>query len=338
MTLVGRLAIATILTCLALTGLAAVSAGPATAQAPRKMFRVGYLSPGSPSDAIRERRFEAFRQGLRDLGYVEGQTVAIEPRWAVDGTDDRYAALAAELVRAKVDVIFVAGGTGTRAVQRATRTIPIVMSAVIDPLGSGLVASLAHPEGNVTGLSIMATEMIGKQLELLKEAVPRISRVAILLNPVNPGTRPQVREAEAAARALGIRLQIVEARAAQDIDRGFAAMTAERAGAVLVAADPVFGNERRRIAELAVKGRLPSMSPLTGYAEAGGLMVYGPNFIDLDRRAATYVDRILKGAQPRDLPVEQPSNFELIINARTAKAIGLTLSAPLLLRANRVIE
>jgi putative ABC transport system substrate-binding protein len=299
--------------------------------------RVGYLSPGSSSDPVRQNRFEAFRQGLRELGYVEGQNIAIESRWA-EGKYDRYSALTADLVRLKVDVIVAVGGRATQDAQRATRTIPIVMSVVIDPLGSGLVASLARPGGNVTGLTIMASDLVGKQLELLKEVVPKISRVALLWNPANPGSAPQLREAEAAARALGVRLQTLEARDPQEIGSAFAAMTRERAGALVILADAILTNQRRQIAELAAKRRLPAVYGVSEYAEAGGLMFYGPSSLDLERRAATFVDKILKGAKPADLPVEQPSKFELVINLKTAKALGLTMPPSLLQRADRVIE
>ena len=309
----------------------------AAAQPREKVPRVGYLSPGSPSDLARQRRFEAFRQGLRELGYVEGQNIAIEPRWA-EGKYARYSALAADLVRLKVDVIVAVGGRATQDAQQATRTIPIVMSVVIDPLGSGLVASLAHPGGNVTGLTIMASDLVGKQFEVLKEVVPKGSRVALLWNPANPGSAPQVREAEGAARALGMRLQTLEARDPQEIDSAFATMTKERAGALVVLSDAILLNQRRQIAELAAKGRLPAVYTLREHAEAGGLMAYGANPLDLERRAATYVDKILKGAKPADLPVEQATKFELVINLKTAKALGLTIPPSLLQRADQVIE
>jgi len=302
-----------------------------------KVPRVGYLSPGSRSDLARQRRFEAFRQGLRELGYVEGQNVAIEARWA-EGKYARYSALAADLVHLKVDVIVAVGGRATQDAQQATRTIPIVMSVVIDPLGSGLVASLAHPGGNVTGLTIMASDLVGKQFEVLKDVAPKVSRVALLWNPANPGSAPQVREAEGAARALGVRLQTLEARDPQEIDSAFAAMTKERAGALVVLSDAILLNQRRQIAELAAKGRLPAVYTLREHAEAGGLMAYGANPLDLERRAATYVDKILKGAKPADLPVEQSTKFELVINLKTAKALGLTISPSLLQRADHVIE
>ncbi|PYN83568.1 MAG: ABC transporter substrate-binding protein [Candidatus Rokuibacteriota bacterium] len=318
-------------------GLTLASLGTAAAQPPEKGPRVGYLNPGSFSDPLRQRRLEAFRQGLRELGYVEGQNIAIESRWA-EGKYDRYPALAADLVRLKVDVIVAMSGAATQAAQQATRTIPIVMSLVNDPVGSGLVPSLAHPGGNITGTSVMSPDLIGKQLQLLKEVVPKVSRVAFLRHPANPASAANLREAEAAARGLGVRLQTLEARNPQEIDSAFAAMTREQAGALLIHADALFGNQRRQIAELATKKRLPSIFLTTEYAEAGGLMVYGPNLLNLERRAATYVVKILKGAKPADLPVEQPSKFDLLVNLKTAKALGLTIPQTLLQRADQVIQ
>jgi len=267
---------------------------------------------------------------------VEGQNIAIESRWA-EGKYDRYPALAADLVRLKVGAIVTVGGAATQAAKQATRTIPIVMSVVIDPLGAGLVPSLARPDGNVTGLSVM-TEGVGKQLEALKEVVPKLSRVAVLSNPANPGSAPQLREAEIAARALALRLQFLQARDPQEIDSAFAAMTKERAGALVVLADAIFTNQVKQIAELAVKSRLPSMYGLREYVDAGGLMVYSPDTLELERRAASYVDKILKGAKPGDLPIQQPTKFELVINIKTAKVLGLTIPPSLLLRADQVIE
>jgi len=317
--------------------LLSASLGTAAAQLSAKVPRVGYLNPGSPSDPLSQRRLGAFRQGLRDLGYVEGQNIAIESRWA-EGKHDRLPALAADLVRSKVDVIVAMTGAATQAAQQATGTIPIVMSLVNDPVGSGLVANLARPGGNVTGLTIMSPDLVGKQLQLLKEMVPKVSRIALLRHPDNPASAAQLREAEAAAQALGVRLQTLEARGPQEIDSAFAAMTRERAGALLIIPDAVFGNQRRQIAELAAKKRLPSIYWLREYAEAGGLMSYGANDLDLKRRAATYVDRILKGAKPADLPVEQPTKFELVMNRRAAKAIGLTIPPSLLDRADQIID
>jgi putative tryptophan/tyrosine transport system substrate-binding protein len=237
-----------------------------------------------------------------------------------------------------VDVIVTVGGAATKAAQHATRTIPIVMSVVIDPVGSGLIASLARPGGNVTGLSIMAPDLVGKQLELLKEVVPGVSRVALLWNPANPGSAPQLQAVEAAAEALGVQLHTLEARDPQEIDRAFAAMTKERAGALVVLADAIFGNQVRQIAELAAERRLPSIFWPREFAETGGLMAYGANLLDLERRAATFVDKILKGAKPADLPVEQPLKFDLVINLKTAQALGLTISPTLLFQATEVIQ
>jgi ABC-type uncharacterized transport system substrate-binding protein len=307
------------------------------AQPAGKVPRVAYLTPWSDSDPGRQRGLEAFRQGLRELGYVEGQNIAIESRSA-EGKDDRLPALAADLVRSKVDVIVATSGAATKAAQQATRTIPIVMSLVNDPVGSGLVASLARPGGNVTGLTIMAPDLMAKRLELLKEVVPKLSRVALLQNPDNPASAAQLREAKAAARALGVQPQTLEARNPQEIEGAFAAMIRERAGALLILSDAIFFTQRRQIAELTAKGRLPSIIGTRDYPDAGGLMAYGPNFLDLERRAATFVDRILKGAKPGDLPVEQPTKFELVINLKTAKALQLTIPPSVLGRATQLIE
>jgi putative ABC transport system substrate-binding protein len=320
-----------------LLGLLVAPLTAVVAQPREKVPRVGYLNPGSASDPLRQRRLEAFRHGLRELGYVDGQNITIEPRWA-EGQYERYPALAADLVRVPVDVIVTNGGAATKAAQDATRTIPIVMSVVIDPIGSGLVSSLAHPGGNVTGHSLMASDLVGKQLELLKEVVPTVARVALLWNPANPGHAPQVREAEAAAQVLGVQLHMLEARVPQDLDSAFAAMTRERADALLMLAEGVFTNQLRQIAELATQRRLPSIYGVTEYAEAGGLMVYTANFLDLERRAATYVDKILRGAKPGDLPVEQPTTFELVINLKTAQALGITIPPRLLFQADKVIQ
>jgi putative ABC transport system substrate-binding protein len=309
----------------------------AHAQPVGKVPRIGYLSPGFATDPMRERFLEAFRQGMRELGYVEGQNIAIESRWA-EGKDDRLPALAADLVRSKVDVIVAKSGAATRSLQLTTRTIPIVMSLVNDPVGSGLVASLARPGGNVTGLTVMSPDLAGKQLQLLTEVVPTVSRVALLWNPDNPAGTAMLREAEAAAQALGVRLQTLEARNPPEIDSAFAAMTRERAGALLILPDGVFLSQRSQIAELAVQRRLPSIRQSSAFPEAGGLMSYGANYLDLMRRAATYVDKILKGAKPADLPVEQPTKFELVLNLKTAEALGLTLPPTLLFQADEVIR
>jgi putative ABC transport system substrate-binding protein len=281
--------------------------------------------------------FAAFREGLRELGYVEGQNIEIESRWA-EGNYDRLPGLAADLVRLKVAVILTYGTPASQAAKRATATIPIVMAAIIDPLASGLVTSLARPGENLTGQSMMSPDLVEKQLEILKEVVPKVSRVALLHNPANPGNAPQVRHAQNAARALGVRLQLLGARGSSEIDSAFAAMTNEQAGAVIVLVDAMLQDNRTRITDLAARNRLPAVYGLSEYAEARGLSAYGPNRLDMFRHAATYVDKILKGVKPGDLPVERPNRFELIINLKTAKALRLTIPPALLQRADQVIE
>ncbi len=293
--------------------------------------------PGSLSEPRFPRFLQAFRQGLRELGYVEGQNIAIEFRWA-EGKYDRLPGLAAELVRLKVNVIVASGPPAIQAAKQATETIPIVMAAIADAVAAGFVASLARPGGNITGLSLMLPELVGKQLELLKEVVPKVSRVALLGNPANPPYAQQVRQAQDAARALGVRLQPLEARDPSEIDKAFAAITTERADAVIVLPDTVLLDHRTRIADHAVRRRLPTVSGQSEQAEGGGLLAYGPSISDGVRRAATYVDKILKGAKPADLPVEQPTKFELVINLKTAKALGLTIPPSLLQRADEVIQ
>jgi putative tryptophan/tyrosine transport system substrate-binding protein len=299
--------------------------------------RVGYLSIGSASDPRRATLFRAFQQGLRDLGYVEGQSIFIEARFSEENYD-RLPDLAAELVRLKVDVIVAYATPAAQAAQKATGTIPVIMTNVVDPLRTGLVTSLGRPGRNITGLSLMAPELIGKQMQLLKELIPRLSRVAVLWNPTNASNAPQLREAEKAAKSLALHLQPLEARDPDDLDRAFAAMTRERAGGLLVVADGVLIDSRTRIARLAENTRLPAVYGLREHVDAGGLMFYGVNPADLTRRAAVFVDRILKGAKPADLPVEQPTTFELVINLKTAKALGLTIAPSLLARADQVIE
>ena len=316
----------------------------AEAQQAGKVHRIGFLSPSSRSDPERlaspfgERGLAAFRQGLRDLGYVEGQNIAIEYRWA-EGRFERLPDLAAELVRLKVDVIVSVVTQATLAAKNATGTIPIVLVAAGDPLGSGLVANLARPGGNVTGPSSMYGDLAGKQLELLKETVPKVSRVAVLWNPANAVWQAQMlRQTEIAARALGLQLQLLEARGPDELEGAFAAMTRERVSALLVQVDVIFALHARRIADLAAKRRVPAMYGSREHVETGGLMSYAPNIPDLFRRAATYVDKILKGAKPADLPVEQPTKFELVINLKTAKALGLKIPQSVLVRADEVIQ
>jgi putative tryptophan/tyrosine transport system substrate-binding protein len=321
------------------TGLGAVLAAPlaAEAQPPAKIPRVGFLSPSSVSDPRTSRYFQAFRQGLRDAGWAEGQNIVIESRWA-EGKYNRLPALAAELVRLEVAVIVTYGGAATQATRQATRTIPIVMAVVQEAVSTGLVSSLAHPGGNITGTSSMSPELVQKELQILKELVPKVSRIALLGNPAQPGHGPQLRHAQDAARELGVSVRVLEARDPSEIDKAFAVMTAERASAVVVLPDSMLLDHRTRIANLAIQGRLPMVSAIADHAEAGGLLAYGPSIVDTFHRAATYVDRILKGAKPGDLPVEQPTKFELIINLKTAKALGLTIPSSLLLRADQVIE
>ena len=293
----------------------------AEAQQAGKVPRVGVLLLSDTAQRV----VDAFRQGLRELGYVEGQTIAIEVRLA-EGKEERFSGLASELVHLKVDVIFATVAAAVQAAKHATKAIPIVM-VVNDPVAAGFVASVARPGGNITGLSMMSPEVVGKQLELLRQVVPKISRVAVLANPANPGSAPQVRQAEVAARALGMRLQPLEARSPGEIDSAFAAMTRERAGALIVLLDPTLARprQRERIAELAARSRLPAMYALRLHVEAGGLMAYGADIFDLYRRTAIYLDKILKGAKPADLPIEQPTKFELVINLKAARALGLTI-------------
>jgi putative ABC transport system substrate-binding protein len=319
-------------------GVAALAAPfAAEGQQAASLPRIGFLSTASLSDPFVARFLLAFRQGLRDLGYVEGQNIAIEFRWA-EGQYDRLPGLAAELVRLKVNVIVAGSPPAIQAAKQATETIPIVMGAVADPVAAAFVASLPRPGGNITGLSLMHSDLVGKQLELLKEVVPKVSRVALLGNPANPNYASLVRHGQDAARALDIRLQPLEARNSSEIDSAFAAITTERAGAVIVLADGVLVNNRTRIADHAVRRRLPTVFGLSEFAEAGGLLTYGPSLANAFRQAATYVDKILKGAKPADLPIGQPTTFELVINLKTAKALGLTIPPSLLLRADQVIE
>jgi ABC-type uncharacterized transport system substrate-binding protein len=308
------------------------------AQQAANIPRIGFLSPSSLPEPRTARYLQDLRQGLRELGYVEGQNIAIELRWA-GGEYDRLPGLAAELVRLKVNVIVTYSEQAIRAAKQTTGTIPIVMAATTDPVALGFVASLARPGGNITGLSLMAPELVGKQLELLKEVVPKISRVALLGNAANnTGNTLQVRHAQDAAWALGVRLQPLEVRGPSEIERAFAAMTTERAGALIVFVDTMLLDHQTRIADLAARRHLPMVFAQIDQAEAGGLMAYGPSVSDRFRRAATYVDKILKGAKPGDLPVGQPAKFELVINLKTAKALGLTIPQSLLLRADQIIK
>jgi putative ABC transport system substrate-binding protein len=307
----------------------------AEAQAPAKVPRIGFLSGRSPTDNVHN--LESFRQGLRELGYVEGQNIAIEYRFA-ENRPERLPALATELVRLKVDVIVTAGPPAPQVAKQATRTIPIVFAVGNDPVADGLVTSIARPGGNITGLAAIAAEVVGKQLELLKEVAPKVSRVAVLQNPNHRGHPAVLREAEAPARALGVKLQIVQASNPSEIDAAFASMRSQSAGGVLVLRDGLFLAQRTQIAVLAAKSRLPAVYGLREHAEAGGLMAYGSSVPVMYRRAAHYVDKIHKGANAAGLPVEQPTKFELVINLKTAKALGLTIPPSLLQRADEVLQ
>ena len=322
--------------CLALSTMLLALGLPAQAQQAKKIARIGYLAPGTP--AVGADLLEAFRKGLRELGYVEGKTCVLEVRYG-EAKAERLPELARELVGLKVDVIVASTDVATAAVKRETQTIPIVMSNSTDPVGTGFVASLARPGGNITGLSTMSPELSGKRLELLREVVPGLSRVAIIWNPDVRGAVLDYRETEGAARSLRLQLQAVEVSRNEDLDRAFSAIIKERAQALIMpAANPVVFSNRGQIASFAQKNRLPAIYGQDEYVDAGGLMSYGPSNLDMRRRAASYVDKILKGAKPADLPVEQPSKFELVINLKTAQQIGVTIPPSVLARADRVIK
>ena len=305
------------------------------AQQPKKVPRIGYLIATSPS--VISARIDAFRQGLREIGYVEGKSIVIDYRWA-ERKLDHLPALAAELVRLNVDIIVTAGPADTRAAKEATSTIPIVMSWDNDPVGNGFVGSLAQPGGNITGLSTLAPELSGKQMELLQEIIPRLSRVAVLGTSTQPGNAQALREVKLVGGAFKVQVQDIDVLTINDIETAFRAASKARADAVVVLGTPVTGSYRTQIAKLAVKSRLPAIYSRSDFVEDGGLMSYGTSFIDLSRRAATYVDKILKGAKPADLPVEQPTKFELVINLKAAKQIGLTIPPNVLARADKVIK
>ena len=307
------------------------------AQQARKTARIGFLSPSSLSD-VRTRTFvEAFHQGLRDLGWIEGQNLTIEYRWADERTE-RLRDLATDLARLQVDVVVAATSPAVQAAKQAIPTIPIVMTNAGDAVASGFVASIARPEANVTGLSMMGGELVGKQLQILKEVVPRLSRVALLWNPTNSSNAPQLRHAQEAVRTLGLRLQALEVRRPAELDDAFAAITKEHAGAVIVVLDSMLIANRTRIADLAARRHLPTMYGLSDHVRAGGLMAYGPDVADMYRRAATYVDKILKGSKLTELPVEQPTKFELIVNLSAARALGLTIPPSISARADQLIQ
>jgi putative tryptophan/tyrosine transport system substrate-binding protein len=300
------------------------------AQQPGEVRRIGVLgeTPGP--------QWKAFRQALGELGYADGQSIALEWRWA-EGQRGRFPDLAAELVRLRMDVIVAEGSSAIRAAKTATSTIPIVMTIAGDPVGMGLVSSLNRPGGNITGSSSLSPELYSKQIELLKELVPELTRIGVLWTG-NPEARLALKKIESAAEALGVHLHLVEAQREAELDSAFSVLTAARPAALLVVADPTFDSLQRQIADLAAKARLPAVYNKSLFAKAGGLLVYGAVYSEFFRRAAYYVDKILKGAKPADLPVEQPTKFELVINLKTAKALGLTVPPALLVRADEVIE
>jgi len=307
----------------------------ADAQQAGRTVTIGYL--GNSSLALEANLVEAFREGLRQLGYVEGRNLIIKFEWA-EGQQERHPALARELVRLTPDVILTAGTPGTLAAKQATPSIPIVTAIAGDAVATGLVASLAKPGGNVTGLSTLAPELDGKRIELLKAAVPKLSRVAVLRNPANPFTTIAWKAMQPAAEALGVKLQPVEASSPNDLDRALTRITAAHPDGLVLIVDRFLASYRASIVQFVVKNRLPGMFPYPEFAQEGGLMSYGPDYADLFRRTATYVDKILKGAKPGDLPIEQPTKFELVINLKTAKALGLTIPQSVLLRTDEVIR
>ena len=323
-------------TIIALIALASAAVSrPSWAQQQGRVWRVGYLSPTSAS--VNPQYTGAFLQGMRELRYVEGKNLVIEWRYA-DGKFDRLPVLAEELVQLKVDVIVAAASPAIGAAQKATTTIPIVMASTGDPAGSGFVKSLARPGGNITGLSNMASDTGAKLVELLLSAVPKVSRVAVLVTPTSTTYRAIAESVQAGARKAGVKTLVAEASTPLDIENAFSMMAREKADAVIVGNSTLFIQQRRQIAELALKHRIPSMFGTRANVEAGGLISYGPNITDNYRRAATYVDKIIKGAKPADLPVEQPVTLELVVNLKTAKALGLTIPQSLLVRAHDVIQ
>jgi putative tryptophan/tyrosine transport system substrate-binding protein len=313
-----------------LTTVFLTTASLAEAQQPKKLPRIGFLASRSPSSFSSET--EAFRQGLRELGYVEGQNIGIEYRYA-EGKTDRFLDMATELVRLKIDVIVTSSTPGVLAAKKASDTIPIVFAAINDPVAAGLVTSLARPGGNITGLTNLSPDLGGKRLELLKETFAKVNRVAHLWNPDSPGS-----EMQAAAQALGLQLQSLEVRSSNDFDSAFEAASRERAHALITSPNPLINTHHKRIVDFATKSGLPAIYPNRLYVERGGLMSYAPDYTANYRRAAVYVDKILKGAKPADLPVEQPTKFEFVINLKTAKQIGLTIPPNVLARADKVIK
>jgi putative ABC transport system substrate-binding protein len=313
-----------------------ISFHPAEAQQPAKVPRIGFLHLGSSSS--NSNRLEAFRQGLRDRGYVEGKTILIDYRYA-DGKIERFSNLAAELVRSKVDIIVASGNAGARAAKNATKTIPIVMVGVgLDPVEGGFVESYAHPGGNMTGFTNLGVGTAGKRLEIFRETVPKIARIAVPYDPTNRGNVLHVKELVTAAHSLGLKAQFLEVRSADDFENVFSALAKQRPGGIYCPGGPLMRANEERVAALALKSRLPSIYDSREAVEVGGLVSYAADSVDLFRQAATHVDKILKGAKPGDLPVEQPTKFELVINLKTAKQIGLTIPPNVLARADRVIK
>jgi putative tryptophan/tyrosine transport system substrate-binding protein len=320
---------------LALAGAAAAWPFAARAQQAGKIPRVGFM--GNSTAALEANLVAPFREGLHELGYQEGRNIVIEYRWA-EGKYERFPALVAELLAVRVDVIVTAGTPATLAVKKATSTVPLVMIAVGDPVGTGIVPSLARPGGNITGLSSIAPDLEGKRLELLREVIPKLSHVVLFINPLNPFHMVSMQQAFAAAQALGIKLQPLEVRTSGELEAAFAAIVRQKPDALLILADRIFLHDRKRMMDFATEHRLPSVNAYRELVEAGGLMSYGPSYEDMHRRAADYVDKILKGAKPGDLPVEQPTKFTLIVNLKAAKAIGVDVPPILLTRADEVIE
>jgi ABC-type uncharacterized transport system substrate-binding protein len=321
-----------------ITLLGGAAAWPLAARAQQpvgKVARVGFM--GNSTAVLEANLVGPFRDGLRELGYQEGRNILIEYRWA-EGNYERFPALVAELLALPVDVVVTAGTPATLAVKKATSTVPLVMIAVGDPVGIGIVSSLARPGANITGLSSIAPDLEGKRLELLREVIPKLSRVALFLNPLNEFHTVSVRQAFAAAQALGIKLQALEVRTSEEVDGAFAAIVREKPDALLILADRVFLHNRKRMMDFATEHRLPSVNAYREVVEAGGLMSYGPSYEDMHRRAADYVDKILKGAKPGDLPVEQPTKFTLILNLKSAKALDVEVPPMLVGRADEVIE
>ena len=318
-----------------ITVLGCAVAWPLASRAQGRIPRVGFM--GNSTAALEANLVNSFREGLRELGYEEGRNIAIEYRWA-DGQYERFAALVTELIAAKVDVIVTAGTPAALAVKKATSTVPLVMVAVGDPVGTGLVPSLARPDGNLTGLSSVAPDLEGKRLELLREIVPSVSRIAVFLNSVNPFHATSMRQAQTAGKTLGIKVQQYDIRKSEDLDGAFAAIRKERPDALLILADRVFLHNRERIVDFTGEQHLPNVNAYKELVEAGGLISYGPSYEDMHKRAAIYVNKILKGAKPGNLPIEQPTKFTLIVNLKAAKALGISMPPAVLSRADQVIE